>query len=116
MFWRDQALPSGTEIRAKAVPELRSFSAPFWSGFGAISARLLGARIVQKGRKRRSGFWTEFQLFLDLLGAPFLALPGIMCMARGGLLEGDKNDKDLEEPGKETRTGKDLEEGTGRPW
>ena len=39
-----------------------------------------------------------------------------MCMARGGLLEGDKNDKDLEEPGKETRTGKDLEEGTGRPW
>ena len=31
-------------------------------------------------------------------------------------MEGDKNAKDLEEPGKETRTGKDLEEGTGRPW
>ena len=41
-------MPLGTRSHAKAVPEARSFSAPFFSGFGAISARLLGGKMGQK--------------------------------------------------------------------
>ena len=106
-------MPSGTRSHAKAVPELRSLSAQFFSGFGAISARLLGAEIGQKGRKNRSGIWTGFRPEKGDHDQTKKVLPTIMCMARGGLLEGNKNtgeDLDKENPGKETRTGKDLED------
>ena len=64
-------MPLGTRIHAKAVPEALSFSAQFFSGFGAISARLLGAKIGLKVRKSRSGVRTGFRPDSGTLGIWF---------------------------------------------